>query len=82
VKHLLEPDVTLRYGELKEGVNQIKNHRWFKTMDWHKLSQKKLPVPYLPQIGKPGDTTNFTQYPDSDKQSPEVAKKDDPFLDW
>jgi len=20
-------------------------------MDWHKLSQKKLPVPYLPQIG-------------------------------
>jgi len=51
-------------------------------MDWHKLSQKKLPVPYLPQIGKPGDTTNFTQYPDSDKQSPEVAKKDDPFLDW
>jgi hypothetical protein len=31
---------------------------------------------------KPGDTTNFTQYPDSDKQSPEVAKKDDPFLDW
>jgi hypothetical protein len=51
VKHLLEPDVTLRYGELKEGVNQIKNHRWFKQMDWHKLSQKKLPVPYLPQIG-------------------------------
>jgi len=51
VKHLLEPDVTLRYGELKEGVNQIKNHRWFKQMDWFKLGQKKLPVPYLPQIG-------------------------------
>ena len=31
---------------------------------------------------KPGDTSNFTDYPDSDKLSPEVPKKDDPFLDW
>jgi hypothetical protein len=31
---------------------------------------------------KPGDTANFSDYPDSDKISPEVSKKDDPFLDW
>ena len=31
---------------------------------------------FLPNIGKPGDTSNFTEYPDSDTQSPEVAKKE------
>merc|ERR1711920_730115 len=45
VKHLLVADVTKRYGCLKNGANDIKNHRWFKTLDWFKLSQKKLPVP-------------------------------------
>ena len=33
-------------------------------------------------FSKPGDTSNFSDYPDSDKLSPEVPKKDDPFLDW
>jgi len=31
---------------------------------------------------QPGDTTNFTEYPDSDEPSPEIPAKDDPFLDW
>jgi len=82
VKHLLVADVTLRYGCLKNGSNDIKDHRWFKNLDWYKLSVKKLPAPYLPQIGQPGDTTNFTEYPDSDEPSPEIPAKDDPFLDW
>jgi len=51
VKHLLVADVTKRYGCLKDGANDIKNHRWFKTLDWYKLSQKKLPAPFLPTIG-------------------------------
>ena len=38
VKHLLVADVTKRYGCLKAGANDIKNHRWFKTLDWFKLS--------------------------------------------
>ena len=38
VKHLLVADVTKRYGCLKNGANDIKNHRWFKTLDWFKLS--------------------------------------------
>lgn len=82
VKHLLVADVTKRYGCLKNGANDIKNHRWFKSIDWYKLSQKKIPAPFLPQIGKPGDTSNFTDYPDSDTLSPEVSKKEDPFLEW
>lgn len=82
VKHLLVADVTKRYGCLKNGANDIKNHRWFKALDWYKLSQKKIPAPYIPQIAKAGDTSNFSEYPDSEEKSPEVRPKDDPFLDW
>ena len=66
VKHLLVADVTKRYGCLRNGANDIKNHRWFKNLDWFKLGQKRVPVPFIPQIGRPGDTSNFTEYPDSD----------------
>jgi serine/threonine protein kinase len=66
VKHLLVADVTKRYGQLKNGADDIKNHRWYKHLDWYKLSQKKLPSPFLPTIGKPGDTSNFTDYPDEE----------------
>ncbi len=82
MKHLLVADVTKRYGCLKNGANDIKNHRWFKTLDWYKLSQKKTPAPYIPDIDNAGDTKNFSDYPDSDNASPEVKPKDDPFLEW
>ena len=40
VKHLLVGDLTKRYGNLKNGVNDIKNHRWFHGLDWTKLVNK------------------------------------------
>ena len=82
VKHLLVADVTKRYGCLRAGANDIKNHRWFRTLDWFRLGQKQLPVPFIPQVGRPGDTSNFTEYPDSDTQAVEVPRRDDPFIDW
>lgn len=48
VKHLLVADVTKRYGCLKNGANDVKNHRWFKAIDWYKISQRKVPAPFLP----------------------------------
>ena len=50
VKHLLEADLSKRYGNLKGGINDIKNHRFFKTMDWNALLIKALKAPYIPKI--------------------------------
>merc|ERR1711998_76320 len=41
VKHLSVADVTKRYGCLKNGSNDIKNHRWFKPIDWYKISRRR-----------------------------------------
>ena len=50
MKHLLVADLSKRYGNLKNGVNDIKNHRWFSDIDWNLLVQKKIPVPYKPTV--------------------------------
>ena len=45
VKHLLVADLSKRYGNLKKGVNDIKNHRFFKEIDWLKLVEKRMKAP-------------------------------------
>jgi protein kinase A len=82
VKHLLVADLSKRYGNLKNGFNDIKNHRWFKNLNWEKLKKKMIPVPYKPIVKAPNDTSNFTNYPESETESPPLNPSNDPFLDW
>lgn len=82
VKHLLVSDLSKRYGNLRGGANDIKNHRWFNGIDWARLLNKDLPTPYRPTVRNSGDTSNFSNYPDSDSESPAVRAADDPFIDW
>ena len=82
VKHLLESDLTKRYGNLKGGVKDITGHRFFKTLNWDKLLKKELTPPYIPKVKGDNDISNFSQYPDSDTQAKPLKREDDPFLDW
>jgi hypothetical protein len=50
VKHLLRRDLSKRFGNLKNGVEDIKTHRFFENFSWQNLLLKKLDVPYLPKI--------------------------------
>jgi len=79
---LLVADLSKRFGNLKNGVNDIKNHRFFTGMNWKLLLEKKLPVPYKPIVKAPNDTSNFSNYPESDTLSPALKPAEDPFLDW
>lgn len=82
VKHLLVNDLTKRFGNLKNGFNDIKNHRWFAGLDWQRLLRKEIEMPYRPTIRSPDDTSNFSEYPDSPNLAPALRSTDDPFLDW
>ena len=82
VKHLLDADLTKRYGNLKNGVKDITEHRFFKTVEWEKLLKKEIPPPYVPKVKSNNDISNFSQYPDSDESAPAIKKNDDPFLGW
>ena len=82
VKHLLVQDLSKRYGNLKGGVNDIKNHRFFKNMDWNALLNKKIKAPYVPKVSGSGDCGNFSSYDDSDEGAPSVKPSEDPFIEW
>ena len=82
IKHLLDADLTKRYGNLKNGVKDITEHRFFKNFDWEKLLKKELPPPYIPKVKGNNDISNFSSYPDSDNPAQPLKKDEDPFLDW
>ncbi|CAO4363624.1 unnamed protein product [Caenorhabditis nigoni] len=62
LKNLLQVDLTKRYGNLKNGVADIKNHKWFGSTDWIAIYQRKIEAPFLPKCRGPGDASNFDDY--------------------
>jgi serine/threonine protein kinase len=42
LRNLLQVDLTKRFGNLKNGVNDIKGHKWFAATDWIAIYQKKV----------------------------------------
>jgi serine/threonine protein kinase len=82
VKKLLTADLGKRYGNLKNGVDDIKTHKWFKDINWQELLEKKLPATFKPVVKGESDTSNFDDYPDSDELPPIVNAAQDPFASW
>ncbi|KAJ1920312.1 cAMP-dependent protein kinase catalytic subunit [Mycoemilia scoparia] len=65
VKHLLSADLSKRYGNLKGGTKDIKEHPWFQEVDWERLMCREIPAPLIPSQKQHGDTSNFDQYPET-----------------
>lgn len=61
-RHLLVSDLSKRYGNLKNGVNDVKQHRYLNTINFNNLLTKKISPPYKPKVKSPGDTSNFSDY--------------------
>lgn len=49
LKNLLQVDLTKRIGNLKNGVNDVKQHRWFNKIDWIDIYERRIKAPYLPK---------------------------------
>jgi serine/threonine protein kinase len=56
IKKLCTFDVNKRIGK---NVADIKNHSFFKDIDWIKLEKKEITPPYKPKIKYAGDVGNF-----------------------
>eukprot|EP00831_Metopus_contortus_P025916 TRINITY_DN2218_c0_g1_i7.p1 TRINITY_DN2218_c0_g1~~TRINITY_DN2218_c0_g1_i7.p1 ORF type:complete len:340 (+),score=18.65 TRINITY_DN2218_c0_g1_i7:216-1235(+) len=82
VKHLLTLDVTKRYGNLKGGINDIKNHRFFHEFSFLNLLTRSLKADYIPHVKGASDTSRFSLYPDTDSKAIPVLPAEDPFKAW
>lgn len=84
IKKLLVHDRTRRLGSMKNGSEDVKNHKWFKVIEWNLVLQRKLKPPIVPKLAHAGDTRNFDDYPEEDWRSapPLAGKLVEPFKDF
>lgn len=62
LRNLLQVDLTKRFGNLKNGVQDIRGHKWFTNIDWIVLYQRKIDAPFIPKSKGAGDHSNFDTY--------------------
>lgn len=52
-KRLLELDPKKRLGCLKQQSNDVRDHRWFRKVDWMSIYEQTARPPYLPKLHDP-----------------------------
>jgi len=76
IERLLVHDRTRRLGCMREGAEDIKNHRFFSSLDWEDVYYKQLKPPIVPKIRSKADTRNYADYPETDwRKAPEVSAR-------
>ncbi|KAJ8964817.1 hypothetical protein NQ314_004624 [Rhamnusium bicolor] len=62
IKNLLQTDLSRRFGNLRNGIQDLKNHKWFKDTDWLAVYNRQVEPPFKPTIKSTSDTTNFDPF--------------------
>ena len=74
LRNLLMADRTKRIGNMRNGAEDVKTHRWLKVVDLEEVRNMILKPRYIPQVKSDGDTSNFIlikMISDSDNQTTE-----------
>ena len=56
---LLNKDPKKRLGSGKNGFNNLKNHEYFKNINWDDLENKKIKAPFVPNLDNSMDLKYF-----------------------
>ncbi|XP_063225444.1 cGMP-dependent protein kinase, isozyme 1-like isoform X2 [Bacillus rossius redtenbacheri] len=60
---------TERLGYQRNGITDIRQHKWFDGFDWDALRQRSLPAPIVQPVKSNTDLSNFDKY-DKEKETP------------
>ncbi|KAF9319872.1 camp-dependent protein kinase catalytic subunit [Podila horticola] len=74
LKRLLVSDLTKRYGNLRDGCHDIRNHAWFEGVDWSMVLRREIAAPFVPDVKWDGDASCFGFYPEEDEEEEEAKK--------
>ncbi|ETE63786.1 cGMP-dependent protein kinase 2, partial [Ophiophagus hannah] len=76
IRRLCRQSPTERLGNLKNGIHDIKRHRWLNGFNWEGLKAMKLSSPLKRELSGPMDYSHFDRYP------PEQGVPPDELSGW
>nr|XP_018897131.1 PREDICTED: cGMP-dependent protein kinase, isozyme 1-like [Bemisia tabaci]XP_018897132.1 PREDICTED: cGMP-dependent protein kinase, isozyme 1-like [Bemisia tabaci]XP_018897133.1 PREDICTED: cGMP-dependent protein kinase, isozyme 1-like [Bemisia tabaci] len=71
IKRLCHECPAERIGCQRNGLMDVKKHKWFQGFDWFGLQNKTLQPPIIQEVRSPTDTSNFDFYPQDCKEVPD-----------
>ncbi|KAK0088070.1 hypothetical protein PV325_013258 [Microctonus aethiopoides] len=82
LKNTLQTDLTRRYGNLKNGAQDIKEHAWFHSIDFNEIYQRKERPIYVPVCKNAGDDSNFDRYDEVEHKIQSTNRYQKEFSDF
>ncbi|NXS39471.1 KGP2 kinase, partial [Balaeniceps rex] len=71
IRRLCRQNPTERLGNLRNGINDIKKHRWLSGFNWDDLKVRKLTSPLKRELSGPTDYSYFDSYPPEEGTPPD-----------
>jgi len=82
IKKLCTADLGKRWGDRKEGPQEVLNAKWISHLDLKKLEAVSLPSPYDSGMKDEHDLSNIEEPPES-AEWPRIIPEDEcPFIGW
>ncbi|TNV78810.1 hypothetical protein FGO68_gene14078 [Halteria grandinella] len=93
IRHLTDHDLSKRYGNLKFGVEDIKNHRFFRETNFYQVITQAVQPEYVPEENplrnkkyimrqKGAPARHIAENNERANGSAPVKAEEDPFLKW
>lgn len=82
VQNILQVDLSKRFGNLKNGVDDIKSHAWFKSTNWASVFDQTVEPPFVPKVSGPDDHSQFDEYEDVPLNVAAIDKYEKEFADF